>query len=69
METERKKKARKHLKGRILWSISLILICSMILSTLIGYLYCNQVVRKQRIEEEKKPSDAGWQPDCISGGG
>ena len=25
----------------------------MILSTLIGYLYCNQVVRKQRIEEEK----------------
>lgn len=53
MKTERKKKARKHLKGRILWSISLILICSMILSTLIGYLYCNQVVRKQRIEEEK----------------
>lgn len=69
MKTERKKRDKKHLKGRILRSISLILICSMILSTLIGYLYFNQVVRKQRLEEEKKPSDAGWQPDCISGGG
>ena len=66
MKTERKKRDKKHLKGRILRSISLILICSMILSTLIGYLYFNQVVRKQRLE---KPSDAGWQPDCISGGG
>ena len=54
MKTERKKRDKKHLKGRILRSISLILICSMILSTLIGYLYFNQVVRK---------------PDCISGGG
>lgn len=53
MKKERKKKARKHLKGRILWSISLILTFSMILSTLIGYLYFNQVVRKQRVEEEK----------------
>ena len=69
MKTERKKRDKKHLKGRILRSISLILICSMILSTLIGYLYFNQVVRKQRLEEEKKPSDAGWQPDCISGRG
>ena len=69
MKTERKKRDKKHLKGRILRSISLILICSMILSTLIGYLYFNQVVRKQRLEEGKKPSDAGWQPDCISGGG
>ena len=64
MKTERKKRDKKHLKGRILRSISLILICSMILSTLIGYLYFNQVVRRR-----KKPSDAGWQPDCISGGG
>ena len=53
MKTERKKRDKKHLKGRILRSISLILICSMILSTLIGYLYFNQVVRKQRLEEEK----------------
>ena len=65
MKKERKKRGGKHLKGRILRSISLILICSMILSTLIGYLYFNQVVRKQR----EKPSDAGWQPDRISGGG
>ena len=47
MKKERKKRGGKHLKGRILRSISLILICSMILSTLIGYLYFNQVVRKQ----------------------
>ena len=53
MKKERKKRGGKHLKGRILRSISLILICSMILSTLIGYLYFNQVVRKQRVEEEK----------------
>ncbi len=53
MKTEREKRDKKHLKGRILRSISLILICSMILSTLIGYLYFNQVVRKQRLEEEK----------------
>lgn len=53
MKTERKKRDKKHLKGRIMRSISLILICSMILSTLIGYLYFNQVVRKQRLEEEK----------------
>ena len=53
MKTERKKRDKKHLKVRILRSISLILICSMILSTLIGYLYFNQVVRKQRLEEEK----------------
>ena len=43
MKTERKKRDKKHLKGRILRSISLILICSMILSTLIGYLSFNQV--------------------------
>ena len=41
MKTERKKRDKIHLKGRILRSISLILICSMILSTLIGYLYFN----------------------------
>ena len=52
MKKERKKRGGKHLKGRILRSISLILICSMILSTLIGYLYFIQVVRKQRVEEE-----------------
>lgn len=52
-ENRAKEKGQKHLKGRILRSISLILICSMILSTLIGYLYFNQVVRKQRLEEEK----------------
>ena len=48
MKTERKKRDKKHLKGRILRSISLILICSMILSTLIGYLYFNQVLIRKR---------------------
>ena len=48
-----KRKAKKRLKGRILWSISLILACSMILSTAVGYIYFTEVVRKQRIQDEK----------------
>ena len=48
-----KRKAKKRLKGRILWSISLILACSMILSTAVGYIYFTEVVRKQGIQDEK----------------
>ncbi len=52
-ENRAKEKGQKTFKRANPAEYFLILICSMILSTLIGYLYFNQVVRKQRLEEEK----------------
>ena len=55
MKTERKKRDKKHLKGRILQKdFSDFDMFHMILSTLIDYLYFNQVVRKQNRGLKKK---------------
>lgn len=50
---EGKRLNRKHLKWRILKNISLILAASMIASTMAGFWYFENVVRAQRISDEK----------------
>lgn len=50
---ERKRLSRKRLKWRILKNISLILAASMIISTMAGFWYFENVVKTQRISDEE----------------
>lgn len=44
---------KRHLKKRILTNIFVVLTCSMVISSLAGYLYFAEVVRKQQISDER----------------
>lgn len=50
---ERGKIRKKHLKRRILFNISMILVFSMVISTIVSYFYFEKVVREQKISDEK----------------
>ena len=50
---KQKQKQQKQLGWRILGNISLILALSMIISTAVGYCYFMEVVRRQKISDER----------------
>ena len=49
----REKVRKKHLKRRILLNISIVLVISMVISTVVSYFYFENVVREQKISDEK----------------
>lgn len=49
----REKVRKKHLKRRILLNISFVLVISMVISTVVSYFYFENVVREQKISDEK----------------
>lgn len=53
LKEKRGSRQRRRLKWRILGNISFILALSMIVSTIVGYCYFTEVVRKQRISDER----------------